>query len=140
MSTLLQAPKYFKLQETEPGTVLVRKGTLVKEDVSVRFGNRQFYFFDQDDRKLKCLSGGSLAYIIDLHELDKTKLVKITYAGMSKVENGKFAGKDSHQFEVELVGEESLDTQAIKSLDTQAFKDVQDKVSEPKMSNLDDLE
>lgn len=105
--TLLTAPKYFKLKETKPGTVLVNRGRLTKEDVSQKFGNRQFYFYDEEDRTLKCLSGGSLNYIVDLHDINKSKEVKITYLGMDTVENGKFAGNEAHQFEVELLGEDT---------------------------------
>lgn len=105
--TLLTAPKYFKLKETKPGTVLVESGRLQKEDVSEKFGNRQFYFYDNADSQLKCLSGGSLNYIVDMHSIDKSKEVKITYAGTQMVENGKFAGNEAHQFEVELLSEDA---------------------------------
>lgn len=102
--SLLSAPTYFKLKETKPGTVLVQSGTLIKEDESKKYhGVRQFYFQDSADRKLKCLTGGSLAYVIDLHDIDKNKVVKITYAGMQSIENGKFEGSSAHQFEVELL-------------------------------------
>lgn len=99
---LLSAPKYFNLKETEKGTVLVHKGILVKEDVGETYGNRQFYFMDKADGQLKCLSGGSLNYIVDLHKLGETKLeVKITYNGAKKLEDGKYKGKTAHQFIVE---------------------------------------
>lgn len=104
---LLQAPTYFKLKETKPGTVLIHRGVLKKEDISQRYGNRQFYFYDHHDGKLKCLSGGSLNYIIDLHNIDGSMELKVTYLGMEQVENGKFAGNDAHQFEVELLNEEA---------------------------------
>ena len=114
---LLTPPKFFKLGELEAGTVLVENGFLQKEEKSERFGNRQFYFFDKADSQLKCLSGGSLAYIVDEYGLDKTTDVKITYNGMSKVENGKFAGKMSHQFKVESM-EEEIETVASESVES----------------------
>ncbi len=130
MSKLLSAPKYFKLKETAPGTVLVHRGRLQKEDISQKYGNRQFYFYDEEDRKLKCLSGGSLNYIMDLYEIDKTKEVKITYMGMDTVENGKFAGNEAHQFEMELVGED----------DEAPVTETAEAPAENTNSSLDDLE
>jgi len=105
---LLTAPKYFNLKETEKGTVLVEKGFLVREDIGERYGNRQFYFQDEVREQLVCLSGGSLAYIIDTYNLNKTKKVKISYDGTKNLESGKFKGKESHQFKVELV-EDTMD-------------------------------
>lgn len=106
--TLLTAPTYFKLKETKPGTVLVERGTLVKEDMSKKYQNvRQFYFQDDADNKLKCLTGGSLAYVVDLHEIDSSKVVKVTYNGTEEIENGKFAGNEAHQFAVELLEDNS---------------------------------
>lgn len=107
---LLQAPTYFNLKETNKGTVLVESGRLVKEDVSKQYGNRQFYFEDSADSKLKCLSGGSLAYIVDLHSLGKQDEVKITYNGTEEITNGKFAGKSSHQFLVEKLNDDVEET------------------------------
>ena len=148
---ILSAPVYFKLADlktgkllTPKGTVLVHRGRLIKEEVSKKFGNRQFYFKDAADGKVKCVSGGQLAYIIDQHSLDKTKEVKITYMGLETVSKGTMEGKDCHQFEVDLLNEEE-DT----ALDPTKIKAVQDKVEEAKAtakaaptakSNLDDLE
>lgn len=100
---LLTAPKYFNLTETEKGTVLVKSGALVREDIGERYGNRQFYFQDEENEELVCLSGGSLAYLIDTYNLNKTKKVRITYDGTKELETGKFKGKASHQFKVELL-------------------------------------
>jgi len=109
---LLTPPKFFKLGELEAGTVLVENGFLQKEAISEKYGNRQFYFFDKSDSQLKCLSGGSLAYIVDEYGLDKNTDVKITYNGMSKVTTGKYAGKESHQFKVESTED---DTETVAS-------------------------
>lgn len=112
---LLSAPQYFNLKETDKGTVLVERAKLVKEDVSERFGNRQFYFMDQD-KKLKCLSGGQLAYVIDTHNIgDGKKEVKITYDGTVKLENGKYKGEESHQFLVELLNEDAMAPEPVES-------------------------
>lgn len=122
---LLSAPKYFNLKETNPGTVLVENGVLVKEDISEKYGNRQFYFMDKADGQLKCLSGGSLNYVVDLHNLQETKMaVKITYDGMTTLESGKYAGKEAHQFKVEaddsymesMTGENAINAQEVKAV------------------------
>ena len=106
--TLLSAPTYFNLKKTKLGTVLVERGTLVKEDMSTKYQNvRQFYFQDDADNKLKCLTGGSLAYIVDLHNIDSSKVVKISYNGTEVVQNGIFEGKEAHQFIVELLEDNS---------------------------------
>lgn len=133
---LLQAPTFFKLAETKPGTVLVERGVLKKEDVSERFGNRQFYFHDKGDGKLKCLSGGSLAYLIDLHGINDHMELKIVYAGTETVENGKFAGKEAHQFEVELLNEGELDAAKIKEVQD----NMEEKSETTEATSLDSLE
>lgn len=105
---LLTAPQFFNLNETEKGTVLVNRGKLVKEDISETYGNRQFYFMDED-KKLKGLSGGQLAYIVDQYNLgDGKKEVKIVFDGKVKLESGKYAGKSANQFIVELVNEDEV--------------------------------
>jgi len=110
---LLSAPKYFNLKETEKGTVLVNRGVLVKEDMSEKYDNvRQFYFQDLDDNNaLKCLNGGQLSYIVDLHNIDKSKEVKIVYNGTTEIQNGKYAGQNAHQFGVELLNADAVATQ-----------------------------
>ena len=102
---LLTAPVYFKLKETQKGTVLVEDGLWMKEEISEKFGNRQHYFMDKADNKLKCISGGQANYIIDTHNLTQGQRVKITYDGTESISNGKFAGSDAHQFLFELVEE-----------------------------------
>ena len=102
---LLSTPTYFKLKETEPGTVLIEKGVFQKEDISAKYGNRQFYFYDENDSKLKCISGGQFNYIFDMHSIDASKVIKVTYAGEEAIQNGKFAGSSAHQFDVEMVEE-----------------------------------
>ena len=119
---LLSAPTYFNLKETKPGTVLITSGVLVKEDMSTKYDNcRQFYFQDSDN-KLKCLTGGSLAYIIDLHSIDKNKVVKITYDGSEKVSNGKFAGKSAHQFEVDLLEDNTPSAPSVNEVDANGLE------------------
>jgi hypothetical protein len=113
---LLTAPKYFKLKETKIGTVLVEDGVFVKEETSKKYGNPQYYFMDRADRKLKCLSGGQIGYIMDTHNIyDYKDGIKITYAGMEKIENGDFKGSEAHQFEIELLGEVDLTTPEAKT-------------------------
>tara|TARA_R110002153_G_scaffold239735_1_gene394196 strand:- start:1284 stop:1652 length:369 start_codon:yes stop_codon:yes gene_type:complete len=120
---LLSAPTYFKLKETKPGTVLVTSGTLVKEDESTKYkGVRQFYFQDSEDSKLKCLTGGSLAYVIDLHDIDKNKVVKITYGGTQKIENGKFSGNEAHQFEVDLLEDNTPSAPSVNEVDANGLE------------------
>lgn len=105
---LLSAPKFFNLKEIEKGTVLVERGKLVKEDISEKYGNRQFYFMDED-KQLKCLNGGQLAYIVDQHNLaDGKKEVKITFDGKTKLDSGKYAGKEANQYIIELVNEDAV--------------------------------
>lgn len=127
---LLSAPIYFKLAEVEKGTVLVEDGTWTKEQVSEKYGNLQHYFTDKSDGKLKCISGGSANYLIDTYDLRDGKRVKITYDGTSTMENGKFAGKEAHQFKFE----------AIEDVNAEAIKEVQDAMQETnKDIDLNDL-
>ena len=105
--SLLSAPKYFKLKETDPGTVLVKEGVYKKTEKSEKYGNDQYYFLDRADKKLKCLSGGSLGAIIrnnDLNVGSSAKPVEIIYQGSEVMDSGDFKGQKAHQFEVNPVG------------------------------------
>jgi hypothetical protein len=130
MTTLLTAPVYFKLKETEKGTVLVEDGIWKKEEISEKYGNRQHYFMDSSDEKLKCISGGSANFIIDNHNLTEGQRVKITYDGTETIENGKFAGNNAHQFKFELLE----DAPAIAK---EAVEEVKEATT--KEENLEDL-
>ena len=104
--SLLAAPMYFKLRETKKGTVLVKEGVFRKTEKSQRYGNDQFYFMDRADKKLKCLSGGSLGAIIRNNDLDvnsASKPVEIIYMGEEEMTTGDFKGQKAHQFEVNPV-------------------------------------
>lgn len=119
---LLSAPKYFNLKETNPGTVLVTDGVLVKEEISEKYGNRQFFFMDNADGQLKCLSGGSLNYVVDLYNLAETRTpVKITYDGTKKLETGKYKGKEAHQFKVET--DQPVEATPTPTVETEANPD-----------------
>ena len=133
---LLSAPVYFNYKEINKGTVLVNRGKLVKEDISERFGNRQFFFMDED-KKLKCVNGGQIAYIVDQHNLaDGKKEVKITYDGKVKLENGKYAGKEANQFLVELVNEDEVFGNP-DPLNAESIKAVQDAMTTQDSNELE---
>jgi hypothetical protein len=105
--SLLAAPQYFKLRETKKGTVLVKEGVYKKTEKSAKYGNDQFYFLDRADKKLKCLSGGSLGAIINNNDLDvnaSQKPVEIIYMGEETMTTGNYKGQKAHQFEVNPVG------------------------------------
>ena len=104
MGILLSAPKYFKLETTEKGTKLVSNGYLEKIGISEKYGNEQFYFREETGG-LVCLNGGQIKYAVNTHNLDDTKLLDITYDGTEVMTNGKFKGKNAHQFIIELNGE-----------------------------------
>ena len=113
--SLLAAPMYFKLRETKKGTVLVKEGIFRKSEKSQKYGNLQYYFMDRADKKLKCLSGGSLGAIIKNNDLDvnsTSKPVEIIYLGEETMTTGDFKGQKAHQFEVNPVGwsPEEVDT------------------------------
>ena len=102
----LTAPTYFNLQKTEKGTVLVTRGLIKEEIISEKFGNKQYLIHDLEDNKMKCLGGGSLVYIVEMHNLvNSGKEISITYDGTVAMESGKFAGKAAHQFIVDLVAD-----------------------------------
>jgi len=105
--SLLAAPKYFKLRETAVDTVLVKEGIYKKTEISEKYGNPQYYFLDRSDKKLKCLSGGSLGAILKNNDItvnSASKPIEIVYKGEEVMESGDFKGQKAHQFEVNAVG------------------------------------
>lgn len=132
---LLTAPVYFKLKETEKGTVLVNDGVWKKETISEKFGNRQ-HFFEDSDGKLKCISGGSANFIIDTHGLDRGQRVKITYDGTAEIANGKYAGTQAHQFKFGLI-EDATAEENVEAAPKEEIKT--SEIVTDKILDLDDL-
>jgi hypothetical protein len=89
---------YVKYSEKKQGEILVT-GRFVETYIDETYGKPQHKF--QDDTGFTVLPGsGQLNYLMQLvHPGD---LARVTYNGTIVMKDGKFKGKDAHQFKVSV--------------------------------------
>lgn len=58
------------------------------------------------DKNLVLNSAGMLDKAFDENEIEFGQIVKVTYNGTNEIEKGKYKGKESHTFDIELLEDE----------------------------------
>lgn len=94
--------KFWKLNETSPGEVLVNDGIYIGEEAG-KFGPQ--YRFREPDQFV-VLSGRQLGWLLDNYASPGDKC-RVIYAGQEILTKGTFKGKPVHQFELELADDEA---------------------------------
>lgn len=91
--------KYYKYNECEQGQVLV-DGATYRGEREGMYGIQ--HIFKQEDGQFVILnSSGHLNWLLE-NRAAVGDYVRVTYDGLKKLDKGKFAGKDSHQFVLEI--------------------------------------
>jgi hypothetical protein len=91
--------KYFKYADCNPGDVLVNEGTYVGPEEG-RYGVQ--HIFKQRNGEIVCLnSSGHLNWLIENH-VSPGVVVNILYKERVTLTKGPMAGKDAHNFELEV--------------------------------------
>jgi len=96
--------KYYKLAECKKGQILVEGkyvGVTEAGPTSMYPGSLTYNFKPLDGSATVGLSGGQLGYLLE-ENAREGDIVQVTYQGMEKIDKGRFAGKDSHQFTIAL--------------------------------------
>lgn len=103
----LGLPKYWKLSETEPGTMLVEKGEYLGE-IMGKFG-AQHRFRQVDDGQEVVVGGGSLNWRVEQGHINKGEVFNIIFEGKEKLEKGPYKGKESNNFKIEKFSGKELE-------------------------------
>jgi hypothetical protein len=93
--------KYWKLKETPVGTVLAQ-GTYMGSQTNPVYEQSVNHLIRNEDDVVVVLSGGHLDYQIQSNNIQKGDKLQVSYLGTTKVEKGKFKGKEAHQFDIAL--------------------------------------
>ena len=109
----LGLPKYFDLNKTEVGTVLVLKGKYMGHTPSPKYGNPQRKFVQFGDDREVVLNGGQLNWREENGYLEVGGVYDVVYKGTEALKKGKFAGKDSHQFGIAVYEDDELSSKDV---------------------------
>jgi acetyltransferase-like isoleucine patch superfamily enzyme len=91
--------KYFKYKDCAPGQVLVENGEYLGSEEG-KFGIQ--HLFRQEDGETVCLnSAGHLNYLIEKN-VKPGMHCNVIYAEKVALTSGTFAGKEAHNFELEI--------------------------------------
>lgn len=91
--------KYFKYAECEQGQVLV-EGKFVGA-VPSRFQGNNYEFRPEQGPIVSLNHSGHLKYLIETY-VKEGDLCRVIYDGKTTIEKGAMAGKEAHQFKVEV--------------------------------------
>ena len=90
---------YLKLNDIEPGTIIVNEQKFLGTKESTRFAGQFSYLFDNgDDRKIGVPGAGKLKFLME--GIEEGDVVLIKYLGKTKIESGNYKGTNAHDFEV----------------------------------------
>lgn len=94
------ARKYFKYSECKPGDTLVSAGVYLGVEQGT-FG--PIYVFKQADGQTVVLNkAAKLAMLLDKYAEPGKSLCNVFYGGMETIKKGAKAGKDAHNFDLEI--------------------------------------
>ena len=118
--------KYFKYKECEAGQVLV-EGVYIGRTPN-KFGKENFDFKPEEGPTVSLNHAGQLAYLIENY-VREGDTVQVIYEGTAVLEKGAFAGKEVHNFEVnvaegDLVGRVAKAQESMKSEEAEATGEI----------------
>ena len=93
--------KYINLKEAKAGDLLV-EGRYVESKPSNRYPTSTNHVFQPDEGPRHVVSGGHLGWLLEEYVKPGDR-VQVYYKGKEKLDKGKFAGSESHQFELGVV-------------------------------------
>ena len=125
--------KRFDYKKLKKGEVLV-EGRYLGTTKNMKYDNNDFLFKPNDGGMTVHLWGsGHLAW--GLSSVNVGQDVRVTYMGTEKLTEGKFKGKDSHQFDVAVKVEEATAERMVE-----AAPEKTESVQETGTVNLSDLD
>lgn len=118
--------KYFKYNECKEKDVLVAAGTYVGSEEG-KFGVQ--HVFRQKDGDIVVLnSAGHLNFLLENH-VQVGSICNVIYAGKVRLTRGAMAGKDAHNFEVEVADQVSAPTKVVAATAAEVLAESGDDIT-----------